>query len=237
MTDLPSLPPESHLAAQAVGDRAIRLILAIPQIAIPKKVTLPAIANPWQSFREENATWGYRFMLDTVTEVDAAIQLVYAPGLKWDRIVVLGWGVPLWHNYVGSVLACLRKSYESEDYRAHCWTGRRAVTMEQEIGQITYRIGHKDGPIKEVYDLEGQRIPDPCRAPVFLHPCRFAQSWQPLTTMHPSGIRAQIEAGLIDRGCRWCPRLDHLDQWEQHMWGRQPHGPSGPPVIDDGAIQ
>lgn len=87
MTSLPILPQESRPAVPASGDRAIRLLIAISQIAIPKKITLPAIANPWQSYREENNTWIYRFMLEHVQEVDAAIQLVYAPGLKWDRML------------------------------------------------------------------------------------------------------------------------------------------------------
>jgi hypothetical protein len=140
--------------------------------------------------------------------------------LKWERILALGWGVPLRNGqYVGSVLRCLRKSYESQAYRAHCWTDRRATTMEHDEANRTIAIRRK-GLIRTTYDRHSQPIPDPVNAPIWLHPCRSLGGWDQLTTQHPTSIRAQIEAGMVERECRWCPRLEHLDHGEQQMWGR-----------------
>jgi hypothetical protein len=64
--------------------------------------------------------------------------------LKWERILALGWGVPLRNGqYVGSVLRCLRKSYESQAYRAHSWTDRRTTTMEHDVANRTIAIRRK----------------------------------------------------------------------------------------------
>lgn len=218
MTPLPSPPPETAVTRPAPGTPPIRLCLRIPQTAIPKALTLPRVAEPWQQHLDENDTWVYTFPLIDLAELDAALLLVYAPGLKWERIMVLGWGVPVFHNYVREVLTCLRKSYAHTDYRAHCWTGRRAVPMEQEADSVVY----KPGQPRQVCNANQDPVLDPARAPIFLSPCRYASHWQPLTTIHPAGIRAQIEAGLVEKGCRWCPRLDHLDDWAAQMWGTPP---------------
>lgn len=222
------LPPD--------GDQAVRLLLRIPQAALPKKLILPPVADPWQTYVSEHDTFLYRFELTSQAEVDAAIKLVYAWGLKWDRILVLGFGVPLYHNYVGTVLTCLRKSYAAKDARAHCWTGMPATTVEQEASGTTYVLRLGQPPEKQVFNRQGARIPDPRKAPIWLHPCRYARGGPAVTTFHPASLRAQIEAGLVQAGCRWCPRLDDLDAWEHEMWGKQAHGPYGPIVIDDGRI-
>lgn len=88
----PSLPPAN---VPDPGTRPIRLCLRIPQTAIPKALTLPRVADPWRQHLDENDTWVYAFPLVDLAELDAALLLVYAPGLKWERIMVLGWGVPL----------------------------------------------------------------------------------------------------------------------------------------------
>ncbi len=230
MTDLTPTPSAPPAVQPDPGHRAVRLTLLIPQAAIMKKCTLPTIADPWQSHEDENDTWVYRFMLESRDEVDAATKLVYAWGLKLERVLILGWGVRLSRNYVGSVLTCLQQSYEAQDYRAHCWTGGRAHTIENEAERITYTVhlGTNRPATKTVENANGDIVPDPAKAPIFMHPCRYAQRWEHFTTMHPVNIRAQIEATLVYKDCRWCPRLDDLDSWEQEMWGRQRHDPFGP---------
>lgn len=212
-----------------------RLSLSIAYSAIPRSLVLPLAAHPWQQHHPENKSWVYRFALESRAEIDAAVLLVHAPGLKWDRILALGWGVPIPPHTVSGVLDCLRRSYESEDYRAHCWTGRHATTMEQEPNRIATTFTH-NGATQDVYQKNGHVIPSPKKAPIWLHPCRFAGS-PPLTTFHPATIFEQIEAGLTAQGCRWCPRLDRLNQWQQQMWGKKDHTPFGPTVLDDGRLR
>lgn len=216
------------------ADYLTRLSLRIAYSAVPRSLTLPTAADPWQQHRPDNKDWVYRFALESRAEIDAAVLLVHAPGLKWDRILSLGLGVPIPPHVVTGALDCLRRSYESEDYRAHCWTGRHATAMEQEPDRLAITFS-PNGPTKETYAKSGHLVVNPQKAPIWFHPCRFAGS-PSLTTFHPATVFAQIEAGLTAHGCRWCPRLDRLDQWEQRMWGRQAHAPSGPTVIDDGTI-
>lgn len=48
-----------------------------------------------------------------------------------------------------------------------------------------------------------------------LWPCQFAGPYINGSGVyqHPSSIRAQVEAVLVQRGCAWCPQL-RLDEWE-----------------------
>lgn len=146
-----------------------------------------------------------------------------------------GWGVPITHHAVGGVLSCLPKCYEAKDYPAHSWTGRHAVTIKQTSARIARTIGH-NGTTKMVFGKDGHLIPDPHKAPIWLHSCHYANGCQQRTTYHTACISAQMDAGLVDKGCRWCPQLDHLELWQQQMWGRQTYGPTGPFALDDGSL-
>lgn len=226
-----SAPPSFHTQDAAY---LTRLSLLIAHSAVPRSVSLPSAAQPWQHPHPEAQAWIYRFALESRAEIDAAVLLVHTPGLKWDRILALGWGVPIPTHAVSGVLDCLRRSYEAADYRAHCWTGRHATTMEHEPNRMAITLT-RHGAIQEVYGKIGQLIPNHKKAPIWLHPCRFADS-PSITTFHPATVFAQIEAGLTAHGCRWCPRLDRLNQWQQQMWGSQAHAPFGPTVFDDGSL-
>lgn len=44
-------------------------------------------------------------------------------------------------------------------------------------------------------------------------PCRLAGQYWRCSPEHPASLRQQVEAALVQHGCRWCPRLK-LDEWE-----------------------
>lgn len=229
---MPRLPPPSPVPGLDAGAAPVRLHLTIPHAALMKQFRLPSEADPWKIEPTDPGSTVYAFLLTSLVECQAAIRVAYGWGLKPERMTALGWGTRLTFYEVRDVLSCLERSYQADDYRAYCWRAQRAVPIEQEVYSSELRISLGSGKPAEkiVRDRSGRRIHDPLRAPIWLHPCRLAAGWTPLTTYHPASIPQQIEAGLVAKGCRWCPRLDDLSSWVACMWGEQTHAPSGPIV-------
>ena len=197
-----------------------------------KQFRLPSVADPWKMETTDPHLTLYAFPLTSLMECQAALAVVYGWGLKPERMTALGWGTRLTFYEVRDVLSCLERSYQADDERAYCWRGQRAVPIEHEVYSSELRISLGSGKPAEkiIRDRLGRRIPDPQEAPIWLHPCRLAAGWTPVTTYHPASIPQQVIASLTAKGCRWCPRLDNLATWESAMWGTQSHAPVGPIV-------
>lgn len=180
----------------------------------------PAYSDGWHETR---------FQLQDRQEVQHALTL--AEHLTWHpRAEAYGGGQRIHIHTVLQVLRCYEKSCGPSDWRAHCWQPRPAQFYEDWSVKIGQPIGlslslnpfTRQTSIAPLPDSPLPALDRPHR--IWIMPCRIPASAD-ISRLHPAPLRAQVEAALIDYECAWCPRLQHLDEWDLNQWG--------PPGIED----
>jgi len=131
---------------------------------------------------------------------------------------------------VASILQCYEQSFQPSDWRAHCWQPRPARFLEDAVTRgaiiegVDILLSCSGTTAQRTYNDGFSTLPDRDR-PIWMFPCRYANCAPVATELslrHPAGLRAQVEQALTHYECRWCPRLQSLDEWELLQWGTPP---------------
>ncbi len=141
-------------------------------------------------------------LTDNPAEVDRLVQLCrLLRDLRHAELLVNGRRITPWK--LEPVLRCYQASLRVSDARAHCWVESTVIGAPLRVRLVADVVDGKVG------EPEVERPAGP-----WFFPCRLGASWTQLISLdHPSTLRAQVEAMIVERECDWCPSL-RLDEWE-----------------------
>lgn len=126
---------------------------------------------------------------------------------------------------VAPVLDCYLRSCAVSDWRAYCWVPARNPFNTFPRLPLTVRLSLSltdPSPSPDARTAQGNQDHPVTAHSDWFAPCQRIHRYIAalMRDAHPAGLRAQVEALLAREECHWCPRVQHLDEWDLLQWGR-----------------